>query len=543
MLTLRFTFPGGRYHGNPWDRHVNEGEVAWPPDPWRILRALIATWHHKVKPLGQHDEATLAALIDSLAEAHPAYALPPASHSHTRHYLPQWKPGDTSLVLDAFAAVDRDSPMYLSWADLDLPAEQAALLDDLLTCLGYLGRAESWVEAARVDETTTPNCEPGEQTVNRETGEVLGEVVHLFAPANAHAYAERRAEFLADKRRAKRLQGTLPDSLLAALSLDTADLQKQGWSQPPAAEKIAYIRPLNALRAVRSRRETPSPSVTTARFMLVRKPPLGRNAGDETQPNQAKKGTGKATVLPRVEDTVWIAEMVRKAVMSKAGKHCGKDAIPAALSGHGLDGSPHHRHLFILPWDSDDDGRLDRVVLHVPSGVDGDARRAIEELRRIYDGDRGEWGLVLEGIGDIRAAGELGIRSAVWETVTPYLHPWHLKKRFGCEDQIRRECDKRGLPDIVELTKLTHVNVRGLPREPRHFRRYRERKGLVQPDRHGSFWRIHFAEEVEGPIALGFGCHFGLGMFKPSTPERGIAAMRGLLKGIDTQIPRDEEAV
>jgi len=38
---------------------------------------------------------------------------------------------------------------------------------------------------------------------------------------------------------------------------------------------------------------------------------------------------------------------------------------------------------------------------------------------------------------------------------------------------------------------------------------------LHQPDRLGSFWRLTFPEPVAGPLALGFGCHFGLGLFKP----------------------------
>ena len=76
MLALRFNFLGGRYHANPWNRHVNEGEVAWPPDPWRLLRALIATWHHKIKIEGRYTEADLNALIESLASAPPEYHLP-----------------------------------------------------------------------------------------------------------------------------------------------------------------------------------------------------------------------------------------------------------------------------------------------------------------------------------------------------------------------------------------------------------------------------------------------------------------------------------
>jgi CRISPR-associated protein Csb2 len=43
--TLAICFPAGRYHANPWDRAVNEGATEWPPSPWRILRALVATWH------------------------------------------------------------------------------------------------------------------------------------------------------------------------------------------------------------------------------------------------------------------------------------------------------------------------------------------------------------------------------------------------------------------------------------------------------------------------------------------------------------------
>lgn len=46
------------------------------------------------------------------------------------------------------------------------------------------------------------------------------------------------------------------------------------------------------------------------------------------------------------------------------------------------------------------------------------------------------------------------------------------------------------------------------------YRRFRNRRGLAQPDRLGSFWRLTFAEPDEGPFALGFACHFGLGLFK-----------------------------
>ena len=132
MLVVSFTFPAGRYHATPWDRHVNEGAVAWPPEPWRLLRSLIATWHHKVKHSDKHTNATLLRLIESLAQELPEYALPAATHSHTRHYMPQFAAGKTSLILDAFTAVGRDDPLIIVWPMLELPKDQRDLLDDLL---------------------------------------------------------------------------------------------------------------------------------------------------------------------------------------------------------------------------------------------------------------------------------------------------------------------------------------------------------------------------------------------------------------------------
>lgn len=490
MLALAFTFPAGRYHATPWDRHVNEGAVAWPPEPWRILRSLIATWHHKVKHGGVHREETLLRLVESLAEGLPEYRLPAASHSHTRHYMPQFKEGDTALVFDAFAAVGKDDPLTVSWPSVDLSADQAALLDDLLAVMGYLGRAESWVEARRIEDPPPPNCRPGTDALDAESGEIRGELVTLFAPLPKHQYQAIRERFLADKKAANKLGGTLPGDLLAALSVDTADLRKQGWNQPPAARKADYLRPVNALRPVRTVRRAVPPRVTTAQLLLVGKP------------------------LPRVEDTLAIGELFRAAVMSEAKRRLGEDRIPAVFSGHDLPGDNRHGHAFYLPWDSDGDGRIDRLLLHVPLGMGGSECRVIEGLDHLWSRNGGEWRLVLEGIGS--AVGGAPLSAATqWRSVTPYLHPWHRKKGFDIEDQIRRECRERGLPEPIEMVRLPAVAAGPQQRRPIDFQRLRSRRGLRQPDRAGSFWHLTFTEPVVGPLALGFACHFGLGLFLP----------------------------
>jgi len=490
MLAITFTFLGGRYHATPWGRHVNEGAVAWPPEPWRVLRALIATWHHKVKHLGSHQESTLLALIESLAKELPHYTLPPASHSHTRHYMPQWKPDDTSLVFDAFAVVARDQPLHIHWPHIDLPSDQTALLDELLAVIGYLGRAESWVEARRTDHASQANCVPGNQSVDQSTGELLGEVTSLLAPLPSGDYQDVRARFLTDKRAIKKLEATLPESLLKALSVETATLRKQGWSQPPGARKVSYLRPVDALRPKRVPRKVPTSRVTTACYLLVGKP------------------------LPRVEDSLRIGELFRAAMMGQAKRAFGEHAVPPNFSGHGLVDNSRHQHAFYLPWDKNGDGRIDRLLLHVPASMEVQERRVAENVRRLWSRGGSEWRVILEDVGNTDIGGELLDRASEWESVTPYLHPWHVKKTLSIEDQIRRECRERGLPEPSALLRLPQISAGERHRKPIHFHRFRNKRGLPQPDTAGSFWRLTFNESVTGPIALGYGCHFGLGLFK-----------------------------
>lgn len=491
MLALSFTFPAGRYHATPWGRHVNEGAVAWPPEPWRILRALIATWHHKLKHGGQYSEATLGALIESLAAELPEYALPAASHSHTRHYMPQFAAGKTSLVFDAFTAIDRADPLGVTWPNVELPDDQRSLLDDLLAVMGYLGRAESWVEARRIDHPPVPNCWPGADDLDAETGEIKGELVTLVAALPQAEYQAVRERFLTDKKAVKKLAATLPDDLLSALSIDTADLRKQGWSQPPAARRASYLRPVDAVRPVRAVRGATTRRATTAQFLVVGKP------------------------LPRVEDSLRIGELFRVAVLSEAKRRLGDDRIPPTFSGHGLPDGNRHGHAFYLPWDSDGDGRIDRLLLHVPVGMDTGQQQVIEGLGRLRSRDGGsEWRLILEGIGDT-CGGALQSVATHWQSATPYLHPWHRKRGFNIEDQLRRECRERGLPEPTDLVPRAAIAVGSRQCRPIHFHRFRDRRNLPQPDRLGSFWRLTFAEPVAGPLALGFGCHFGLGLFVP----------------------------
>ncbi|MDD1751147.1 MAG: type I-U CRISPR-associated protein Csb2 [Methanothrix sp.] len=154
MLAIEIRFPAGKYHATPWNRQVNEGTVEWPPAPWRILRTLISTRYHKLQ--AEIDEETIRKIIENFS-ASPQYFLPKASLGHTRHCMPLYR--NTTLVIDTFAAIDRESRLIIEWPQVDLSIEEMSALSKLLYRIGYLGRAESWIETGlREGPLVQANC-------------------------------------------------------------------------------------------------------------------------------------------------------------------------------------------------------------------------------------------------------------------------------------------------------------------------------------------------------------------------------------------------
>lgn len=500
MLTIGFRFSGGRYHATPWGRHVNEADVEWPPSPWRILRSLIAVWHRKLDPK-LYPMARLEKVLAALAETLPSYRLPAAVHSHVRHYMPvrAGAKDKNTLIFDAFARVSSKDELIVCWPHVVLETSDGQMVDELLTGLSYLGRAESWVEARRIEGWQGElDCMPGEIALDMTTGEI-GEIVPLFCPQSPSGYASMREQWQqgntvkSGKAKGKKSGLVLPESWLAAVSLETNELQAAGWSQPPAARRVFYRRPANCLKPIAtttSRRPSHSPSqVTTIRFALYGKP------------------------LPRMEDAVKIGELARIALMYQTEKHLGQ--VPALLSGHELPEGNRHNHAFFLP-EGNEQGRIGHLLIHATGGFEVDHLRAMQRLNRLFTRDGSEWQVMYEGAGEIGAFFDVcpyAKLSRAWRSVTPYLRPWHIKKNFGVVEQIRRECRLRGLPEPEEVKPIPEIMVGSSPRRPVHFHRFRNKRGLTQPDTSGSMIEIVFSEPQFGPLALGFGCHYGLGLF------------------------------
>jgi CRISPR-associated protein Csb2 len=145
VIGIELTFLAGRYHATPWDAHVNEGVIEWPPSPWRILRALIATCHLKAQD--RVSQEILEKLVAALSEELPSYALPAHSAGfHTRHYMPLFS-HKTTKVFDTFLHLPEGERVVVAWPTTTLDEGLASALGCLVERLGYLGRAEAWVEA------------------------------------------------------------------------------------------------------------------------------------------------------------------------------------------------------------------------------------------------------------------------------------------------------------------------------------------------------------------------------------------------------------
>ena len=429
-----------------------------------------------------------------------------------------------TLVFDAFARVADDDPVVIVWPRLALDAPQTELLDALLENLGFLGRAESWVDARRAPAPVNFNCVPAAESVDPETGGVTGEIVRLMAPSTPEIYRAFRSGKLeaagikVDSARRppklkpdqKKLLTTLPEDWLNAISVETSELLAAGWSAPPCARTVSYRRPLHALKTTAPKvvRKPaivrPNTTVTTARFVLYGKP------------------------FPRFEDAVRTGEALRAAAMGRAKRLLGPDALPTLLSGHDLGEHNRHAHAFWLP-DPNGRGEIEHVLVHAPGGLSLEAMRVLTALQQIKRGEGEPLRLMLEGFGTAslfdRVTSLTG-ESAVWRNVTPYLHPWHLKKpamrtpqatAAAILGQLRREWCARGsgLPDIVEIRGLPSIQHGGRALRPLQFHRFRRKSGLVQPDTLGRLIELRFAQPVRGPIALGSACHFGLGLFVP----------------------------
>ena len=93
-----------------------------------------------------------------------------------------------------------------------------------------------------------------------------------------------------------------------------------------------------------------------------------------------------------------------------------------------------------------------------------------------------------------------------------------LAEATGYPREVRRLVQRRAIVDPshagrIQVDLLPYVEIDGTRRRPFQFQRLRSRGRERATDPRGALLCVRFAEAVSGPVALGYGCHFGLGLF------------------------------
>jgi len=387
--------------------------------------------------------------------------------------------------------------------------------------LGYLGRAESLVVARLLDGITgiEANAIPLPQgaPVPART-----ELTRLLAPVAPSGYALWRSDFMTNAEAALGPKPTLaqkkklprvPPDLFAALHADTGDLQAAGWNLPPGAQFVNYARPENAFAsATRPRPRRKGPLPTVARYAVV------------------------SAVAPRITQAISIGDRVHDALCKWSDHGRGAASVFSGLDQTGkLLANHEHAHIFCEangPRDA-----VTHLTIWAPMGFDDAACLALRRLNKVWGHGGHDLRLVLHGVGQPEDfAGCLLFGPArVWNSLTPFVSTRHAKTyRDGRPKLAANGWQEGSAPH--DLLRLLQAHPHGADAEvrciketdaPYQFGQRRLRSLQFLTQRHGgqgsrgngsgNALAVTFSKPVRGPLALGYGCHFGLGLFVPAS--------------------------
>jgi CRISPR-associated protein Csb2 len=234
-------------------------------------------------------------------------------------------------------------------------------------------------------------------------------------------------------------------------------------------------------------------------------------------------------VLMEIETTLKLTDALRAAVMSRAQETLGQ--VPEVLSGHHAGGNPSstpHAAYVTLPFVSDAqehaDGRVMGVAVVLPKAVPTDQRRRLAKALSLVDH------LMVAGVGRLgldRVTPEQGIPrnlrqstwtglSRRWASVTPVLVDRFPKRnRGGIEEVIAKSCEHVGLPRPSEVIADRYSPLFGV--EPSF--RYITNRGPGTTAKLYTHVTLTFDQDVRGPVLLGAGRYFGLGLMRPLRKE------------------------
>jgi CRISPR-associated protein Csb2 len=218
-------------------------------------------------------------------------------------------------------------------------------------------------------------------------------------------------------------------------------------------------------------------------------------------------------VVP-VTATINLTSILRDAVLEKLG-----DDAPAVFHGHA--NAPHIAYIALpfVGWEYAD-GHLLGLAAVLPRGISRAHRRAIivafGEIKRLTLGSLGEWqiGPVPQPANVKTLDPKTWTRSSkTWATVTPIIFDHFPREREGrrAAQILAESCARIGLPAPVEIELSAFSKFVGVS----PVRDFRIRRRDADPPRPATHAVLHFDRPIRGPVILGAGRFFGLGLCRP----------------------------
>jgi len=237
---------------------------------------------------------------------------------------------------------------------------------------------------------------------------------------------------------------------------------------------------------------------------------------------------------PRLTSALFLAERIHLALVDLSDGSSiftGCDSSRKPLQGHG------HAYIFCeCDPGRDERGEITNATVYARLGFGPRERAALESLSRIWGPGDLEVELGLQKLGrpeDFRGCALLG-KSRSWVSRTPFLSTRHPKRtRAGAakldasglqigspEHDLLRLLGEAGFPRPVQVERVRGTMLGGQEVPWHAFLRHRERgEGRPAADGAGYGFRIEFPEAVSGPVAAGWGAHFGMGGFEVVVPK------------------------
>lgn len=500
MLRIQARFPLGIYNAVSV---FTPPDAEWPPNPVRLIGALLAAAHGRS---GGDIEADRA-LIQRLCEEPPPHIVAPEAtrlgepptdggaamlRGATRWAPRNYRKSNESLSprnlgrerseVSKAGVVLGDDCLSFVWPDLSLPDEDLNRLRSLAADVAFLGTSRS-PAIVSVDTDAPPPDALAWQPVESGADRTAGVAVRAPGPETVAAF-DRRERWRASAKDAPEGAGMAPAI--------------------PVGQTVVYRRP--GVAAAR----TVDPRWWGEMIVLA--------VDDE-----------RSELIPRASASYLVARAVRVALLGAYGEPGSPTEAPPALRARGA-----NPHCAIVPLPAatgtHPDWRIKGVAFVLPSPER--APHIAEERERILhgiaqlaaDGEHGERRFVqMPGAGKLWLQEPTRVQvklwtlqprlytrpSRTWRTVTPVVHShWRKDKRGGPFAQVETDCRHVGLPapEAVEV-------LRGGPRPMPAREAPEEWRGLLSGP--SSHLRITFPEPVCGPVLLGRARHFGLGLCIP----------------------------